>query len=242
MDEVWHDRARRQYLLAVDDDHALRHEPSAERHHEWLNAQQSDTHAIDRSHHQAEAKSNRDRRWIAELQRCGRHEERRTHRDADDGQIDSAGQHHHGLTRGKNTERGREQERVRQPNGIDRARFQKFDRRDENEEQQDQSNNRVPLKPEKNAAGLQAPRPRRRIRRTAHLRFLTRVASPPAITTRTINVPWMTWPKFGSMFRKIRSAGMRVSTKAAMTGPTIPPRPPVRLTPPMTTAANPLSV
>ena len=72
--------------------------------------------------------------------------------------------------------------------------------------------------------------------------FSPRSTRPPAITTRTISVPWITWPKFGSMFKKMRSAGMRVSTKAAMTGPMIPPRPPVRLTPPMTTAASPLSV
>ena len=62
------------------------------------------------------------------------------------------------------------------------------------------------------------------------------------MTTSTISVPWITWPKLGSMLRKMRSAGIRVSTKAAMTGPTMPPRPPTRLTPPITTAASPLSV
>ena len=62
MDEVRHDRARRQDLLAVDDDDALRHQSGAEGHHQRLNAEQSDADAVDHSHHQAQPEPDRDRR------------------------------------------------------------------------------------------------------------------------------------------------------------------------------------
>ena len=136
----------------------------------------------------------------------------------------------------------REQKRVRQPNGIDRARFQDLDRRDEKQEQQDQSDDRIPLKPEKNAARFEAPEAPAHLTKRSFAVSQLQLRAPAGHDDENDQGPLDDWPKFGSMFRKIRSAGIRVSTKAAMTGPTIPPRPPVRLTPPMTTAANPLNV
>ena len=58
------------------------------------------------------------------------------------------------------------------------------------------------------------------------------------MTTTTMITPWMTVVKFGSTPRKVRSARIRASTKTATTGPTNPPRPPARLTPPSTMAAT----
>ena len=57
--------------------------------------------------------------------------------------------------------------------GIDRARLHELDDRDEHQEQQDQSDDGVALKPDQQAAGLEARAPRRGVRRTAHLRSLT---------------------------------------------------------------------
>jgi hypothetical protein len=53
MDEIGHDRAPGKNLLAVDDDDALRHQAGAERHDQWLNAQNRNAETVDQANHQA---------------------------------------------------------------------------------------------------------------------------------------------------------------------------------------------
>ncbi len=81
----------------------------------------------------------------------------------DDGEINPARQHHHGLTRGENAERRGEQQRVRQPDGIDDARFRDSYPADERDQQQDQHDDRIALQPGQKPIGAEEGRaqPRR---------------------------------------------------------------------------------
>ena len=58
------------------------------------------------------------------------------------------------------------------------------------------------------------------------------------MTTTTMITPWMTVEKAGSTPRKSRSARIKPRMKMPMIGPSSPPRPPARLTPPITMAAT----
>ena len=58
------------------------------------------------------------------------------------------------------------------------------------------------------------------------------------MTTATMITPWMTVENAGSTPRKSRSARISPRMKIPMIGPSNPPRPPARLTPPSTMAAT----
>ncbi len=58
------------------------------------------------------------------------------------------------------------------------------------------------------------------------------------MTTTTTRAPWITVPTLASIPMKVRIVLIWVRTNAAAMGPSKPPRPPVRLTPPTTTAAT----
>ena len=64
------------------------------------------------------------------------------------------------------------------------------------------------------------------------------VTYAPSMTTTTMITPWMTVENAGSTPRKSRSARIRPRMKMPMIGPSRPPRPPARLTPPSTMAAT----
>ena len=137
---------------------ALGHQSGAKGHHQRLNAEQSDADAVDRSDNQPKAEPDRNGRNSAELERRRRHQERRAHGYADDREIDPSGQHDHGLTGGENAQGRREQERIRQPYRIDCAGLQDFDGGDKQQEQEDEGDNIVALKPVKNACGTRCAR------------------------------------------------------------------------------------
>jgi hypothetical protein len=69
--------------------------------------------------------------------------------------VNVVSQHHHCLTRSENAERRGEQERVRQPDGIDGAGLREIDRADKHNEQQDQHHERVALQPGQKPLGAE---------------------------------------------------------------------------------------